>query len=300
MDALERIAQRIKSKNAMHAKKIKKNLSDKDDAFRRRAGAFFDHYENWLAEDGLSLDYAVDCYLNMLADMSYESIQFLRTGSYSSQSFEEVKARVYDNPEVMDDYMHGLLLSQFLWSHHYQILIDFSEKIRGDRTNISRYLEIGAGHGLYISEAIDVLGTAVSFELVDISASSLNIARKMINSEGVKYVHSDIFDYSQSSTFDWITMGEVLEHVEDPVKLLRKLRSLLNEGGRIYLTTPTNAPAIDHIYLFRNAQDIRDVITAAGLSIESERCIYSEDVDEDFAEKHKVSMMYVGVLTAAE
>ena len=299
MSALERIAARIDALNPLHSKKIRRNLKGKDSSFHERATNFFDHYEKWLIDDGLSLDYAVDCYLKMLADMNFESVQFLRDGKYSSQSFEEVNQRVYNNPDVMDYYMHGLLLSQFLWSHHYDILINFSQTLAGSTGKVENYLEIGGGHGLYISEAIDVLGNSTSFDLVDISESSLAISKKMIRDNDVNFIHSDIFEYETESRYDWITMGEVLEHVEEPVGLLERLQYLLSDNGRIYITTPTNAPAIDHIYLFRNADDVREVIANAGLIVEEEHCLYTEEgVDEEFAEKHKIPMMYVGLLKA--
>jgi trans-aconitate methyltransferase len=88
----------------------------------------------------------------------------------------------------------------------------------------------------------------------------------------------------------------VLEHVEDPVRLLEKLYELLDENGKVIITTPTNAPAIDHIYLFKNAEDIREVIRKAGFKILEEKCIYSENLPPEMAEKMKISMMYVGVL----
>jgi len=92
-------------------------------------------------------------------------------------------------------------------------------------------------------------------------------------------------------------MGEVLEHVEQPVELLKKLHALLDDNGKIFITTPTNAPAIDHIYLFNNAEDIREVIIKAGFKIEKEQCIYSEDLPKELLEKYKISMMFIGVLS---
>ena len=87
-------------------------------------------------------------------------------------------------------------------------------------------------------------------------------------------------------------MGEVLEHVEDPVALLTRLRTLLNDNGIIFITAPTNSPAIDHIYLFRNAQEIREVIGKANLTIVEDIGIYVEDVSIEVAEKLKITLMY--------
>jgi trans-aconitate methyltransferase len=87
-------------------------------------------------------------------------------------------------------------------------------------------------------------------------------------------------------------MGEVIEHVEDPVALLNKLKELLAPNGVIFMTTPTNAPSIDHIYLFRNALEVIDVIHEAGLEVIEDIKVYAEDLPEEMAIKLKVTMMY--------
>lgn len=290
------IIAQISDKNKFHSKKILQNSAKFDEVYVNRANEFLNKYTQLLKNDGKTLDYAIDCYLKMIADVHYESIHFIQTGEYTSKSFDEVNQRVYNNPDVMEYYMHGLLLSQFLWPHHYDILIYFNEIINKNKSSISNYLEVGGGHGLYISEAIKIIGADEKFDLVDISESSLNIAKKMIASDKVNYILSDVFKYLPTHKYDFITMGEVLEHVEDPIGLLKKLNSLLSDNGKLYITTPTNAPAIDHIYLFNNADDIRKVIFEAGFIIEEEKCIFSEDVSKEKAEKYKISMMYVGVL----
>jgi 2-polyprenyl-3-methyl-5-hydroxy-6-metoxy-1,4-benzoquinol methylase len=294
---IQLILKKIASKNHLHSKKLEKSLAQMDSNYFEQANAFLSKYEKLLLEEKKTIDYAIECYLNMLADVNYESVQFLQTGEYSSKSFKEVNARVYANPEVMEYYMHGLLLSQFLWIHHYKILLFFDEIIHSNRTNINSYLEVGGGHGLYISEAINIINRPISFVLADISQSSLAISQKMINNSAVNYILTDIFEFNSEQKFNFITMGEVLEHVEDPVALLKKLHTLLNNNGKLFITTPTNAPAIDHIFLFRNADEIRDIINQAGFQIEEEKCIYSEDMPLEKLQKYNVSMMYAGLLS---
>jgi len=294
------IIEQIVSKNSLHGKKLLKNLKKFDKEYYKRADTFLLKYEKLLKTENKSIDYAVSCYLQMLADVNYETLQFFKTGKYSSRSFLEVYNRVYNDPKVMEYYMHGLLLSQFLWPHHYEILMWFNKVMNNNKNLIKKYLEVGGGHGLYISEAQDLIGNVAEFDLVDISQSSLNIAKKMIDNDNVKYILTDIFDYYPTKRYDFITMGEVLEHVEDPVKLLKKLSTILSDNGKLLITTPTNAPAIDHIYLFEKAEDIRNVIKIAGFVIEEDVCFFSEDVSEDVAAKFKISMMYGGLLIKSD
>lgn len=293
---LDYIVDQIKKLNPLHGKKVSKNIKAMDADFHERANVFLNAYETLLSHESKNLDYSINCYLQMIADVNYESVQFMQTGEYTSKSFDEVNKRVYDNPDVMEYYMHGLLLSQFLWTHHYDILLYFNDIINRNKDFIKNYLEVGGGHGLYISEAISIIGAGASYQVVDISKSSLEMARRMINNNSVTYTLSDVFEFFPEKKYDFITMGEVLEHVEDPVRLLEKLYELLDDNGKVIITTPTNAPAIDHIYLFKNAEDIREVIRKAGFKILEEKCIYSENLPPEMAEKMKISMMYVGVL----
>ncbi len=296
---LDYIVERICLLNKIHGKKILHNQQNFDETYFIRANAFLTRYNLLLQHQGKTLDYAIDCYLQMIADINYETVQFMQTGKYTSTTFDEVNTRVYNNPEVMQYYVHGILLSQFLWAHHYNILLFFNSVIKENSPQIHSYLEVGGGHGLYASEAIRSIGAKATFNMVDISQSSIDIAKMMIANDQVTYVLSDIFNYMPATKYDFITMGEVLEHVERPVDLLKKLFSLLKDDGKVFLTVPTNGPTIDHIYLFRNADEIRDLITASGFKIEKEFSIYSENVPPELAEKYKVSMMYAGVLVTA-
>jgi hypothetical protein len=104
------IYERISALDPLHAKKIKKNLASSDDRFNRLAGAFFDRYRVILERGNQALDYPIDCYLKMIADFQSETVEFLRTGKYTSSTFAEVNKQVYEQPGIMEYYMHGLIL----------------------------------------------------------------------------------------------------------------------------------------------------------------------------------------------
>lgn len=289
---IDDIYRKIESLNAIHAKKLKKNSTSYDDNYYRESDEFLLKYNNYLAKQGKTIDYAIDCYLHMIADMTTETIEFLQTEKYRNSTFEDVNKEVYANPNIMEYHMHGLLLSQFLWKHHYQLFDYFINGLPPYIPTTKNYLEIGAGHGLYISKALEILNKDTAFTVVDISETSIELARNFVNDARVSFHLKNIFDFNQTQQFDFITMGEVLEHVEQPLELLLKVKDLLSENGVLFITTPTNAPSIDHIYLFNNAAEIRELIDKAGLEIISERNFYSEDVTPEKAERFKITMMY--------
>ena len=62
----------------------------------------------------------------------------------------------------------------------------------------------------------------------------------------------------------------MLEHVENPALVLQTLWQVLQEGGRLFVTTVANLAAEDHIYLFRDVEEIRKMIENTGFAITSE------------------------------
>jgi 2-polyprenyl-3-methyl-5-hydroxy-6-metoxy-1,4-benzoquinol methylase len=289
---LERVIARIEELNPLHGKKLRRNVSACDADYFAKADSFLAGYLRYLGGIGRDLEYGIACYLQMVAGMICEQVRFMESGAYTSSSFDEVNRTVYGNPEVMESHLQGLLLSQILWKHHYAMFSFFANALPDYKGTIRNYLEIGGGHGLYMSEAIRILGPGVSFDLVDVSQSALDVARQFIASMKVTYIMDDILTYKPAKRYDAITMGEVMEHVEQPVELLASVGNLLHDDGVVYITTPTNAPAIDHIYLFRTVQEIRDVIRAAAFEIVSEVKQCAEDVPEAEAERRKITVMY--------
>ena len=78
--------------------------------------------------------------------------------------------------------------------------------------------------------------------------------------------------------------------------LWEKIAQLLSPKGVCYLTTPINAPMIDHIYLFNNADEIRALFDQAGFEVIQERTVISEKISPQQAEKLKVPVMYAAFI----
>ena len=294
---IEQLIEEIAAKNTIHGKKLQKNFSllKEEENYISDYTVFINKYKGILEKQNLTFDDSINYYLKMIGDFNEEMLDFVRTGKYRNTSFDDVNKAMYNNPDVMVSHMHGLLLSQFLWKHHYAVYQYFKNNIQ-KYTPIKTYLEIGAGHGLYFEAAMEKIGADCTFEALDISESSLELTKSLIKSDKVLYHLKNVFDYHDDEKKDFITMGEVLEHVEDPLSLLKKIKDLLKPDGTIFITTPTNAPSMDHIYLFNTIQEIRDLIDQAGLEIVNESYFVSEDVDLEKAEKRKIATMYASFL----
>ena len=293
-----KILETLSIKDVRHFNKIKENISYFDDDYFIEANKFYEKYDRYLKSIGKDFSFSVDCYMKMVADINFEMVHFYRTGKYSSSDFIEVNKRVYNNPEIMDYYMHGLILSQFLWKQHYETYNFFHSYIKKFSKSIKGYLEIGAGHGLYLSKFIeysdpDQLNDCT---VIDVSQTSINFSKNFVKNDKINFICNDIFNYKSKKKFDLIVMGEVLEHVENPLKLLKELKKHLKKTGYLFITTPTNAPTIDHIYLFNNIYEIREMIENAGFNIIKENVVCSENASKEEIEIKKISEMYSAFL----
>lgn len=274
-------------------------VEKQDELYRRRGEAFLSRYARFLDSQGLSFAEGVESFIRLQHIVEGERKKFLATGRYPNTSFDAVNQSFYSNPELMRHHMHGLVFAQFLWPDQYQRFAFFSDHLPAYAAHASAYLEVGGGHALYLCEAQRSIGSHASIEVVDISETSMAMAQSFAASDEIDFHLMDIFDFSDVPAFDFITMGEVLEHVEEPKRLLNKLRLLLRPGGKAYITTPANAPMPDHIYLFHNADEIRQMLEECGFRIEKESTRFAIDVPDAVAMKLKLPLMYAAFVSVA-
>ena len=228
-------------------------------------------YLSYCESQGLSLTYLAQCYDLIVKDTLREQLYFQRYKQYRHSTFAEVANSVYFNDVYMRQYMHGLAITSWLWPNHREMHRYFLQHI--PRKTAGMYLEIGPGHGIYMMSAMR-LTSYMSFEGVDLSPASVALTNDLLESGcfgkftnyTVKQEDFLVKDTSKD-TYDAIIMGEVLEHVESPVSFLKKIRALSNDKTFIFITTPINAPAIDHIYLFDSVKSVEDNIAQSDLSI---------------------------------
>lgn len=280
----------IKSKNPIHANNLKKFIDSCESEFINFANSYI---ENYIKSTNISLEYLVDSYLVMVNDASKEQMFFKRNDRYRLSTMKEADEIVYSNKEYMSHYMHGLALSQFLWPQHKDIFLFFKNIIKNQK--LDSYLEAGTGHGLFFLESL-LEGSFKKYTAVDISQTSLQITKNIVDSykinKDITYLHKNIFDFDESNRFDFIVMCEVLEHLENPLEILKKLQSLLSDGGKAFFTTCANCPMIDHIYLYRNIEEIEHMLHDSGFAVEDKIVAPSANLSLEEAKQHRASIMY--------
>jgi 2-polyprenyl-3-methyl-5-hydroxy-6-metoxy-1,4-benzoquinol methylase len=286
--------------NPLQKKRINLFVKNQNTEFWGESERIFDSLSKTFFADDKNRLRSAKAYNRMTIDFLKEQIRFKKSGKYLLSDASSAKENIYENPEIMRYYMVGLCMSYFLWPNHYK-MYDFFQRFLSSGPNITKYLDVAPGHGLFAAEVLTKYLDATA-TIVDISSTSLEVSMELLGSFGVdsaryEALHGDFLETEiGSKDFDLITMGEVLEHVEDPLTFLKRAAELLGDNGRIFMTTCSNAPAIDHIYHFHNSEEIRDLIRDSGLIIEMEESIPAEDVPEEDCEKELVTVNYCCIL----
>ena len=291
----------IYNKSPLQKKKIEGYLSSQPTSFFKEADKFIFDYSGYLKEEGLSFEYAVDAYLKMCSDMVKCQIFFMKYDKYPLEDQEQAFEEVYDSPAEMHSFMVALALSQYLWKTHYKMFKHFQSSIENIKNDVSKYLEIGPGHGLYFQYALKCFGIKTSYRAVDISKTSLDMTKNIISyfsldENNISYVNDDMLNISMDEKFDFITMGEVIEHVNFPQKLLLKLKSLLSKSGYAFITTCVNCPTIDHVFHFKSVSEIQDMIIKSKFDIVSEKILPVEKLPMDEIIKKKITINYSAII----
>ena len=296
------ILQLVYKKSPLQKKKLENYLASCDESFFSAAEKFSIDYIGYLESQNISVEYAVDSYLTMCGNMLKCQIYFMKTGKYPLDQQHKAFEDVYNNEKEMKSYMVGLAISQFLWSTHYDMLSFFKDTLKENDDVISSYLEIGPGHGLYLREAMKYLNNDVKIVAVDISQVSIEMTQSMMayfygdHFSKIKYHNVDMLDLALSDKYDFITMGEVLEHVNYPDKLLLKLKELLSAEGRAFISTCVNCPSIDHVYHFKSVDEIRGKIEDCGLLIKDDKVLPVEILPLKEIEEKKITINYCAIL----
>lgn len=158
-----------------------------------------------------------------------------------------------------------------LTRQRYKELLSGWENLR--QTN--KILDVGAGNGFFIQEAIESGWQGFATEYTP-EAVTLCRAKGATAHQG----DLDTAPFAEGS-FDIITAFEVLEHVLNPLELMRNVARLLRPNGMFYLTTP-NFNSIsrhilgpqwhvieypEHLFYF-TPKTLRNMAKRAGLAVE--------------------------------
>jgi 2-polyprenyl-3-methyl-5-hydroxy-6-metoxy-1,4-benzoquinol methylase len=153
---------------------------------------------------------------NEIYNIIYSSINSAGYDRYYLYAF---LVKVVDNP---------LKFLAYLESTYYPIY-----RYLKDRDNL-KILEIGCSYG-YLSYALKKRNFDI--KAIDIASTPIKFAKENF---GDFFYNTELKEYLKvyNEKFDLIIATEVIEHLENPNEFLRDCKKLLNQAGKILLTTP--------------------------------------------------------------
>ena len=100
----------------------------------------------------------------------------------------------------------------------------------------TRILDVGCGGGI-LSEQLHKQGAKVTG--IDSSSKSITIARQHAEEQNynIKYINKSIFDITDFDSFDFIVCFEMIEHIDKPNDLIKKINELSAKKSGLFLST---------------------------------------------------------------
>ncbi|WP_455757121.1 class I SAM-dependent methyltransferase [Sulfurimonas sp.] len=294
------ILNNIYKKNPSHQKYINNSFS-KYPEMKIAMDSFLKTYKKFMEIEELSASDIANAYSKMLKQIDFSRREFLKNGNYYLQTQKKAFVKIYNDEVTMKAYMLGGALSMFLWPHHFKNFT-FLQKHIASLNKERKFLEIGSGHGLFLLELLKNIKNYDIIDVIDISKTSIRLTQNIIKSVNQNYLkditfyNQNIYETSNKQKYDFIIFGEVIEHLDNPLKALETLYQLLNNNGSIFITTCVNCPMIDHIYLFNNIQEIKEIIKKANFYIEHEIITPASDKNENFIKKMKIDISYAAII----
>lgn len=98
------------------------------------------------------------------------------------------------------------------------------------------------------SNVLDVGGASGVFayllknhmKLKNISVVDLSEQGKFLNKYKINYICRDIYKFKNNTKFDLITCNFVLEHLNNPLRLIKKMLLMLKKNGMLYIEVPSD------------------------------------------------------------
>jgi SAM-dependent methyltransferase len=214
----------------------------------------------------------VDSFVRFTTSVNLSQARYEADGHYENKSFAECNQSLYSQKDDMDDYLWGIYLTNFLWAHHFEICKFYQDRFLTRLPHARTLIEIAPGHGGWGVFALEHLPQAQLLGY-DISPSSLEIATEISAAAGfagrARYEVRDALDLKSipASAADAVICSFLIEHLEEPGKLIAVVQHLLKPGGTVFLTGALTAAQVDHIHEFRRESEMAVLAEDHGLRV---------------------------------
>jgi SAM-dependent methyltransferase len=122
------------------------------------------------------------------------------------------------------------------WFRSRNRCIEAALRSVSDFTSIREVLEVGCGTGVVLAQLQRLFpnGRITGMDLFD---EGLKFARQRFKGT---LIQGDVFQHSFDNSFDLIGAFDVIEHLDEDEKILRRFHEQLRSGGRLLITVPAH------------------------------------------------------------
>ncbi len=125
-------------------------------------------------------------------------------------------------------------------NYTYQSLIMIIRDFFTIKNKNTIVLDLGCGVG-----TIDFYLAKMGYKVIGIDVSSraiklANNSKKELKLDNINFVCSKLEHINENVKYDYIILSEVIEHVDNPSDVLRKINMILKHDGLLVLSTPLN------------------------------------------------------------
>jgi len=146
-----------------------------------------------------------------------------------------MKSLKTDSPQSLDQHVKAYE-GNSIYDFDNEILLNwYPQRIRCLAVHARSLLELGLGHGFSTTQFADAFPRHV---VVEGSPAVIKQFKKAHPRCPAQIIEELFENFIPTESFDVIVMGFVLEHVDDPVYILRKFADFLSDKGKIFVAVP--------------------------------------------------------------
>lgn len=169
-----------------------------------------------------------DCKLLMIDPVPTDKLNIIYPSTYYS-FIEPKKSVVSDIKEWMDKRLFTKILGRL-------------------KSDSLRVLDVGGGSGWLLNLIRSLSDRVKDTHVVDLDKDAESLAIQ----NGHKYFCGRIEDFETTDKFDFVLMLNLIEHVADPLAVMKKISDILKPGGVVLIKTP-NYDSLDvNVYRHKN------------------------------------------------
>ncbi len=175
-----------------------------------------------------------------------------------------------------------------------QKMVRFIAKLVVDRLKDGNVLEMGVGDRIWTPLVLKRFGKTT---VVDASSDLLNSLDEFSNLGEIEKRCSLFEEFSPDTPFDNILCTYVLEHVEDPVQLLRRVAAWLKPKGEIHLIIPHALSLHRRLAVIMKLQKHVGELGDSDRQVAHRRCLSYCELDRIVAEAGLTAVERTGLAT---